>query len=32
MYPATGTTKGEVLDYYARIVAGDAAAPRATGR
>ena len=29
MYPTTGTTKGEVLNYYARVAAGAAAAPRA---
>ncbi len=27
MYPTTGTTKGEVLNYYARVSAGAAAAP-----
>ena len=28
LYPRTGTTKGEVLNYYASIAAGDAAAPQ----
>ena len=28
LYPATGFTKGQVVDYYARIAAGDAPPPR----